>query len=93
MRPWRTCNRALKLMDVDAVARAVGVTPRTVRNWRTTDRRSYPRHNQARALLACVHTWLDHSSLPAGKGKSVSGRFVRWFLVGDPRLRAAPALG
>ena len=60
MRPWRMCNSALKLMDVDAVARAVGVTPRTVRNWRTTGRRSYPRHSQARALLACVHTWLDH---------------------------------
>ena len=43
MRPWRMCNSALKLMDVDAVARAVGVTPRTVRNWRTTGRRSYPR--------------------------------------------------
>ena len=59
MRPWALCISALKGMDVDAVARAVGLTPRTVRNWRRSVRR-YPRHSQARAVLACVHTWLDH---------------------------------
>ncbi len=50
-------------MDVDAVARAVGVTPRAVRNWRRSERR-YPRHSQARALLAYVDAWLDDEAGP-----------------------------
>ena len=54
---------ALTLMDVDAVARAVGVTPRTVRNWRRSERR-YPRHSQARAVLACVDAWIDDEAGP-----------------------------
>ena len=63
MRPWAQCMDALTLMDVDAVARAVGVTPRTVRNWRRSERR-YPRHSQARAVLACVDAWIDDEAGP-----------------------------